>query len=550
MAKFSNSTPARKSSTAKSAIVSTPSPTERTFEGGAGYLRTPEGEAFLLASGGFLGGEKTFYEGGGERDERFRHLIRELSVTNPDWVADFLFWLRREGNIRTASIIGAAEYVWARRDEIGTGRTGTVHPTPKKTTRHVVESVLLRPDEPQEIIGYWLSRYGRKIPMPLKRGVNDAINRSYNERNVLKYDSDKRALRMADVLKLTHAKPADAKQDLLFEYLMARRFNRVDRFDVKGLPVISAYEDLMRVPIPERRKMALDFPQALGDAGITWESLAGWVQGPMDARLWEIAIPHMGYMALLRNLRNFSEAGIDGWALKLVEDKLKNVDEIRNSKQLPFRFWNAYVANANNLTWASTAESAINRSLVNVPALSGRTLILVDQSGSMYGGRMSEHSSVNWSEAAALFGSALALRAENADLIQFGTDHKVVPFRKGDSLLLTAKKFSSMGGTNTARALGDRFNGHDRVIIVTDEQCTPGYVGNAVWGYATNINDIIPQSVPMYMWNFGGYRVGSAPSGMENRHTLGGLSDSAFRMIPLIEDGVDGTWPWEVSHRS
>ena len=44
---------------------------------------------------------------------------------------------------------------------------------------------------------------------------------------------------------------------------------------------------------------------------MTWEArFAGRLQGPTSARLWEAVIPSMGYMALLRNLRNFDEAGV------------------------------------------------------------------------------------------------------------------------------------------------------------------------------------------------------------------------------------------------
>ncbi|MGW1494954.1 hypothetical protein [Streptomyces sp. NPDC002402] len=30
-----------------------------------------------------------------------------------------------------------------------------------------------------------------------------------------------------------------------------------------------------------------------------------------------------------------------------------------------------------------------------------------------------------------------------------------------------------------------------------------------------------------------------------HRHTFGGLSDAAFRLIPLLESGQDSNWPWE-----
>jgi hypothetical protein len=41
-----------------------------------------------------------------------------------------------------------------------------------------------------------------------------------------------------------------------------------------------------------------------------------------------------------------------------------------------------------------------------------------------------------------------------------------------------------------------------------------------------------------------GYRVGATPSGGGNRHALGGLTDSAFRAIPLLDAGRNAVWPW------
>ncbi len=44
--------------------------------------------------------------------------------------------------------------------------------------------------------------------------------------------------------------------------------------------------------------------------------------------------------------------------------------------------------------------------------------------------------------------------------------------------------------------------------------------------------------------NLAGYRAGHGPSGERNRHTFGGLSDAAFRMVPLLESARDADWPW------
>ncbi len=77
------------------------------------------------------------------------------------------------------------------------------------------------------------------------------------------------------------------------------------------------------------------------------------------------------------------------------------------------------------------------------------------------------------------------------------------------------------------------FATHDRVVILTDEQAAYGDVGQAV-----------PAHVPLYTWNLAGYRAGHAPSGGAHRHTFGGLTDQAFRMIPLLERGRNADWPF------
>ena len=142
----------------------------RTYQGGRGRERDERSELFLLSLANFVA-QKTFYESGEDRDDRFAALVRRLAVTDPAWTAGLLGWLRGEGNLRTAAIVGAAEYVKARLD---------ANATDGPTNRQVVESVLRRPDEPGELLAYWTSRYGRNIPKPVKRGIADAVRRLYS----------------------------------------------------------------------------------------------------------------------------------------------------------------------------------------------------------------------------------------------------------------------------------------------------------------------------------------------------------------------------------
>ena len=89
------------------------------------------------------------------------------------------------------------------------------------------------------------------------------------------------------------------------------------------------------------------------------------------------------------------------------------------------------------------------------------------------------------------------------------------------------------GGTDTVDAVRRHFAGHDRVVILTDEQAARGDVDTA-----------LPARVPLFTWNLAGYRHGHAPSGTRNRYTFGGLTDVGFRLIPLLEAGRDAHWPF------
>jgi hypothetical protein len=153
-----------------------------------------------------------------------------------------------------------------------------------------------------------------------------------------------------------------------------------------------------------------------------------------------------------------------------------------------------------------------------------------------------------WADAAAIFGIAVALRAERADLAEFGIQSAPVEFRPGESVLKVVQRFHQIGGTDIPSAVKRFYAGHDRVVIVTDEQTRAGWLPSNGMGYGGSgpmlIDDLIPRHIPLYMWNFGGYGHGAAPSGQGQRHTFGGLTDSAFRMVPLLESGRDAAWPW------
>jgi len=541
-------------STATSPVSTERIPTLTTHEGAVGYQRDPKSELFLLAVSNMVG-QDTYYERADVRDSRYAQLVRALAVDDPDWTVRLLGWLRNVGNMRSASLVGAAEFVKARLDtpsagdDTGKSRGWKYHY--RGWSRQAVDAVLQRADEPGEMLAYWTSTYGRAIPKPVKRGVADAVCRLYTEHAVLKYDTSSKGFRFGDVIKLVHAAPATTSQGNLFQHIIDRRHGRDQRVST-SLPMLWRHDQLTQIPVAARpgRLRQSGFWQELRQAGMTWEALAGWLQGPMDASAWEAIIPSMGLMALVRNLRNFDEAGVSDAAADTICARLADPDEVRKSRQFPFRFWSAY-KHAPSLRWAGALEKALNHALSSVPRLPGRTLVLVDRSPSMFPGYFystPNKSDIPLAEQAAVFGAAIASRAQDATLIEFGGTSRNVTVPRGGSVLRLIESFGQLDGTDIPSAVRQHYAAHSRVVVVTDEQTRPGYLPSNMGRYGgmreTRIDDLIPAHIPVYMWNMAGYRPGAAPSGGRNRHAFGGLSDAAFRMIPLLEAGDSATWPF------
>jgi len=515
----------------RSPVATEAVPSGVTHEGAAGYARDDKGELFLLAVA--HSGDKSFYESQPERDRRFCALVHGVAMNDPEWMARFVPWLRNGANMRTASVVAAAEAAKALLiDE-------------KPGGRQIVASALQRADEPGELLAYWHSRHGRVIPKPVKRGLADAVARLYDEYALLKYDTASHGYRFGDVIDLCHPEAAETWRGSLYRHALDRRHGR-DNAVPDDLAMIRANARLRAAAAEDPR--ALLAPGALKAAGMTWEdalSLAGSKVPKRD--LWAALIPSMGYMGLLRNLRNLDDAGVPDDVAEQVAARLADPEQVARSRQFPFRFLSAYRA-VPSLRWSYPLDKALTASLSNVPALKGRTLVLVDRSPSMWEQKFSDKSDMPWADAAAIFGAAIALRAEYADLAEFGIQNAPVKFGRGESVLKVVDRFHQIGGTDIPSAVRKHFRDgfHSRVVIVTDEQTRPGWLPSNGIGYGGGppalIDDLIPKSVPLYMWNFGGYQHGAAPSGSGNRHTLGGLTDSAFRLIPMLEAGRDARW--------
>ena len=510
------------------AAVKTASGRVLTHEGAVGYVPELETELFLMAATYMA--EATFYETAEAREARFADLVHRVTESNPEFVARLAPYLRKELKIRSASIMLAAEYVAA-------GGEGG---------RAVVNSVLQRGDEPAEMIGYWHSRHGRAMKMAVKRGVADGAARLYNERSALRYDGIGRGVRMADVIELTHPKPRDAKQSALFKWLLDHRHHNDAVADPTVLPMLAESTARAAIPEDERREaLRSQGPDALAKAGTSWERLAGWLPGGMDAEAWESAIPTMGVMALIRNLRNFDEQGVSRAAVNAVLAKITDPNEVAKARLFPYQVWAGY-SNAPSDDWKRALGTTLDLTTQNIPALD-RTLVVIDASGSMQA-PVAARSTMRRVEVAAVMAAVTVSRSAQADtatqgrssdVVIFGHTNKAVRFRKGASTLNRVTQVAGMLGevghaTYGHTAILDHFDArkHDRVVMFTDDQMADA---NAV--------DI--SHVPViYTVDLAGYRPRSTPAGQRGRYTLAGFSDATFSLMEILEAGRNADWPF------
>jgi hypothetical protein len=274
----------------------------------------------------------------------------------------------------------------------------------------------------------------------------------------------------------------------------------------------------------------------VADAGVSWERLSGWLPGGMDAEAWTHAIPSMGVMALVRNLRNFDEAGIGDDAVEAVIAKITDAGEVAKARLFPYQVWAAYM-HAPSDNWKRALGRTLDHTVANIPALDG-TLVVIDTSASMQA-PVSGRSKLSRVEVAAVMAMATGRRASGVDVVIFGDTNRRFGGLAGASVLAGVAQVvglvgsvghSTFGHTAIARHFDPKR--HQRVVLFTDDQ-------------QHDSGRVRLDRVPLiYTFNHAGYRPSALAAGQRGRYTLGGFTDATFTIMKVLEDGRNAGWPW------
>lgn len=355
--------------------------------------------------------EDTFYESGEEIAARIAKLVKQVA---PEKVALLALEARTSMKLRHVPLLLVVEMAKL------------------ETHRHLVAqtavAVIQRADELAEILAiYSKGRSGtkklNKLSKQLQKGIAGAF-RKFDEYSLAKYNQDNE-IKLRDVLFSVHAKPTDKAQERLWKRLIAGELKTPDTWEV----AISA---------------------AKGDAEKTKRE---WTRLVSENKL--------GALALLRNLRNMDQAGVSPL---LIREAILNMD---TERVLPFRF----IAAARIMPkFEAELEQAMLKSLEGFPKLKGKTVIVVDNSGSMYGQKVSKKSDLDRIDAAGALAILVREVCEKPVVIAFSDRPTYVPARRGFALV-QAIKATEQGGTNTDYALQlAKEERYDRIIVITDEQ--------------------------------------------------------------------------------
>ncbi|TDD33378.1 TROVE domain-containing protein [Nonomuraea terrae] len=429
-----------------------------------------------------------------EPGDRLAGLVATLAADDA-WMSAFIGWTRRQPALRLLALAAAAEYLRTRL----TARLAT-----SAEARRLGGEVLLRPEDPGDLLAYLIGRYGRSIPKPIKQAVADAAERLYDEHALAVHDTPRAAMRFAEVIALTHPEPSGKAQNDVFQYA-ARRLKR-ERPVPESLTTLRARAELHDLPAA-RRHRALERPDAaalFAVARMDWEQVAVWLGGEMTAKAWAVVLPSMTYRQRLTVLSALDGAGLSGEVANRLCAELADEISVRRGGALPLEILAACRAVPGS-RWSAALERALEHALGQVPALEGRTLVLVDRGAAM----ARRDGGLTRADAAAAVAAALALRSPSVEAVQFGPAAGRVDI--GGSLLESVDRFHEPAGDHpAAEAVRAHAGGHDRVIVLTHPDAAVEPAGS--WHVITDPGDGWFAAIPAIEQA----RVGACLFGKEN----------------------------------
>ena len=254
---------------------------------------------------------------------------------------------------------------------------------------------------------------------------------------------------LCDIIKMVHPVPRDAEQEALFEYLIGGKSK------VENLPVLVKEYEAYKKNGGTLPNVPFDMLSSLS----------------LSEGEWKVLAKKSNFNQARAKLNTFERHGAlkDARVVTYLAKKLSDPNEVAKVKVMPYELLAAYRAIEGNINIPReikiAVQTALEHSLTNIPAMSGKIFVFVDVSGSMNdpvtGDQEEDKSKVHGKQhvttvitcrdVAALFAAGIAKTSENVEIIPFSDrlypDYKMNP---NDSLTKIAQGLSSLesGATN------------------------------------------------------------------------------------------------------
>lgn len=337
-------------------------------------------------------------------------------------------------------------------------------------TAATLAAVIERPDEMSKFLELYNEPGKQPLSNQVKLGLAKAFKK-FSEFQLAKWDKKSAKFSVKDIMFLTHPKPATAQQELLFKQIA---------------------QEKLKTPY-------------------TWETELSAGGSKREVFTTLMLERKLGALAFLRNLRNMVNSGVSESVIR------QYATQVDCERVLPFR----YIAAAKIVPqFEDMLEQMMFKSLQQHKKLPGKTLLMVDVSGSMFGMPISKKADLDRFDTAAALAILCKEVCEQVDVYSFSDNAVKVPTLRGFALSKALCDSQEHMGTNLQASLNQIKHEYNRVIVFTDEQ-SQDYVKEPKHGAVG------------YIVNVAAYQQGVDHSAWT---TISGFSEAVIDYIQALEE--------------
>lgn len=454
-----------------------------SYEGNVQFAKNPVEDWCNFIMSSML--ENRFYESAEDQMTRYVNLTNQIGAElGWEFVAKAAIFARNELGMRSISELTAAilnEHTFDRK-------------------RQFFANYFHRPDGVSEVFAA-IDSLGGKRSHALVRGAADYLS-TLKDYSIDKYKMNGKVYNMYDLINITHAHSA-----------------AIDRYKNDCLEKADTWEKAISASENEEEKNQ------------EWQRL--------------VEEHKLGYLALIRNLRNIVNTKPSvGWVQEYLVPQIENVTAIKKSLVWPYQIYCAYKnVGIRNVNIDTALANAFRAACGNMPDLPGRSVVVLDVSGSM-DDNWSANSSLTIKEVGAVYGAALLVQG-GVDFIKFGSYAKNKAYNLLENIFNIIRDMQENEGCGYGTYVAFAYNAmqkkYDRIFLISDMQTMS--VSNSWYCTRDSVNSYHSYckkfgcTPHVYSFDLGNYRSQIENPNNPKIHLLTALSDKFFTLIKFIEDG-------------